>query len=280
MIPPLFRCPTCRQHTLGTEDRHFFPICSTCYRSLVPAPRLCPSCGSPSCGVELRAEESPRCSRPWILRPEIESYSARYLLLGKSYEVLKRWKIHGGILLSRRILRPSTLLQSVWEKFSPEAIVPVPQFFNRSWKMGGSRTGQIARWLSGQVSKPVCEALQMNGGNRNQREKGPRQAQLDLSSRYERRIPFTADPHLLKTFRRIILVDDFMTTGRTLSLAAKQLKHGREDLRIHVFCLGIRPGQNPMRTQIGSDLLDRERGSIPICEEENPFQSLERTGLH
>src|SRR4051812_32440819 len=97
MLSFFFRCSACHQNPLQKHDLPYFPICSSCYRSFLPAPPLCPFCGGTFCRKNSPRTSAP-CSRPWIIRPEIDSYSAHYLLVGKSYEILKRWKSQGGFL--------------------------------------------------------------------------------------------------------------------------------------------------------------------------------------
>lgn len=101
--------------------------------------------------------------------------------------------------------------------------------------MGGSRAETIAHWVSHQIQVPVKIALKKTHSFSFQK----RQAELGLKDRLENRLDFEIDLSHLTPESKVILVDDFITTGRTVSYAAKILRTWgvRE---VHVFALGIR----------------------------------------
>jgi len=231
MLSLFCRCVSCKAGMDLSTDQNSFPLCLICYQSLVTCPQLCRHCGSPLCPEYAKD----RCRRPWIHRPEIHSYSSRYLLLNPGYTVLRRWKIHQGLLFDRRVLNPNTELISTWKEFGADTVIPIPQLYLRAWKMGGSRAERIARWVATLLQLPVSRILTQPP--RSSSEK--RQAELKLAERLQSPLRFSIHPQGCGNARRVILVDDFMTSGRTLEKAASTLKRAGIE-QVHIFCLGVR----------------------------------------
>jgi predicted amidophosphoribosyltransferase len=230
----LIACISCKNRMSSELDSQSFPLCRICQRSLIRSPPLCHKCGGPHC----RQNVPPECLRPWRSEshPRIDSYSARYLLLNSGYQVLKKWKMHGGPLFDRQVLQSDDSLVTLWREEKADGVVPIPQYFHRSWKLKGCRTETIARWVSEQIQIPVIQALQFRYLSMNRRK---RQAQLGLKERLQTPSRFLANSEICLQKKRVILVDDFMTTGRTLNQAAQVLKSAGAE-SVHVFCLGLR----------------------------------------
>ncbi len=237
MLSLFTRCISCQSNLQMTTDRNYFPLCLICSESLVSCPNLCKNCGSPLCLPLGPQDPNPTCARPWISNPCINSYSARYLLINPGYSVLRKWKIHGGILFDRQVFKSNSLIQAAWQYSQAEAIIPIPQNYRRAWKMGGSRVERIAQWVGSETHCPIIRALQLPLSLNTHPRK--RQASLNLSERLESQIKFQVHSHKLQNVKRVILVDDFRTSGRTLNQAAAALKKSGLE-QIHVFCLGIR----------------------------------------
>lgn len=229
MLSFLFQCVVCKSEIHPFSERRSFPLCPICITHLVHCPPLCSSCGSPLC---LTMGE--KCSRPWIQRPQIQSYSALYLLVDPCYQILKKWKKNRGTLFDRIVLN-SNPLGNLWNAFQADAIVPIPQRFLRAWEMGGSCTERIAQWVSKETGLPLIRLLRRPFRLR----PGKRQAELKLQERLQTTFSFEVDREEARKFKRVILIDDFITTGRTIDLAAKSLKEAGTH-RIHVFCLGLK----------------------------------------
>ncbi len=241
MIHWLFKCIGCKQ---SLNELGAFPLCSICQDSLVPCPPLCKHCGSPICPTHLNEQ----CLRPWNDTSLIQSYSARYILLGHGYAVLKRWKLHRGSIFDRRILKSDPEHFVKWIDLGIEAIVPIPQRFSRSWQMRGSRSLKIAEWISSETKLPILQLLLSTPRVASIK----RQAELSLKERLENPIRFEPNLELSKNIQlpsNILLIDDFFTTGHTLRQAAQALK-SLSGSQIHVFCLGLRPALANTRAKI------------------------------
>ncbi|MFZ9594766.1 MAG: ComF family protein [Bdellovibrionia bacterium] len=247
MIPYLTQCMGCKQ----VIDRFFSVLCAICEQSLVKCPPLCASCASPLCLIQPHST----CLRPWIKRlscptSTLDSTSARYLLVGKGYEVLKNWKKRGGLFFDRKVLVSDPELISQWMNLSAQAIVPIPQTHDRSWQMGkqfaGTPVQRIARWVSIRCQIPVVPLLE----KKTRIKQAKRQAQMTFQERISNREnPFQWAQNLTTEKggsndkkdvpQSVLLVDDFMTTGQTLREAAHVLKSSGVR-QVHAFCLGAR----------------------------------------
>jgi predicted amidophosphoribosyltransferase len=229
MLPlyiPALSCVVCSE----SVTRRSFPLCPVCADGLLDCPDLCSLCGSPACPT------SSTCIRPWAQTPHIRSWAARFLLVGRGYEVLKKWKWARGPLFTRKVLRPTNELKNWLTNLQTDAIIPVPQHTARAWRLGGSPALEIAHWVASLAGGiPVLTAL--TPGNRTRRH----QAELDAVGRFGNALEFKSSVELRA--RRVLLVDDFTTTGHTLRRAAASLMQDRHErtLEIHAFCLGLRP---------------------------------------
>jgi predicted amidophosphoribosyltransferase len=242
-----FRCPCCGD----SPESRAFPFCRACLNGLRFAPRTCSDCGSLLC-----PEGS--CLRPWAALPGLRFLGASRLLTGPGYSVLKSWKKSLGPATSRRVFHELKLPGGDWD-----LIVPVPQRFVRSWRLGGCPSELIAHELSRSSGKPMLRALLAPG-------RGRPQASLSLTERTSRKLDFRVRPDLAPRLRghRLLLVDDFLTSGRTVRLAAQALL-GAGARQVSVYCLGIRPRLDPrLRQAPGTGIPGRDcPESAPPTEE-------------
>lgn len=226
----LFKCIGCRQSLEGVS----FPLCESCQGSLVDCPLLCPRCGSPRCLGQAQEQEG-RCIRPWIT-PLIRSFGARYWLIGRSYSILRKWKTSHGPMFDRQILNPDSGTRRYWNSTGAMAVIPIPQRIQRTWILGGSPAEKVATWISGETGIPRVRALEIAPRPLSKL----RQAELSLPERLALSPRFIGLPPSWAGEARALVVDDFMTSGRTLQAAAKALlKQGWSE--VHAFCLGARP---------------------------------------
>lgn len=258
-MAPLTLCPVCSS---STSFKHF-PLCGNCSRSLLISPPLCPRCSSPQC---LQSTEK-ICLRPWVRFSEIQSFHALYALTPPCYRVLRIWKLKKGPILDRKVLS-SALLHSSQIKFIKEAklqaLIPMPQRFERSWRLRGSATHALANWLYQNTGIPVLHPLEIH-----KRHSISRQAQLSGFNRISNSLCYSVNFNVLdQTPNRILLIDDFMTSGHTLRNGARTLHLAGQGgvlrnlgsssrFEIHCLCLGIRLPH----------LMHRPRGAERISEQ-------------
>ena len=227
----------------SSPDPDFFPLCKNCGQSLIPCPPLCPHCVKPNCKDSLHFSTQKE--------KLIHSHTASFLLIGRCYTVLKRWKTHHGPILDRIIFKSDRSLQNTLQNLQVKIIIPIPQRIQRSWLLGGSPAEKIARWISLRTGVPWMTVLSIDHTRANKN----RQAELSKLQRVQNKLPFQYNLESKNIPNGdILLVDDFMTTGHTLRSAAKILKSSpiapaiRE---IHAYCLGYRPAlqrlTNPLK---------------------------------
>jgi predicted amidophosphoribosyltransferase len=222
MLLSLFACAVC-----GAPGPESLSLCRICRESLVSCPPLCSGCGGPLCGDT--------CRRLWAPLAPMRSLHAAYLFLGLGHEVLKAWKFKSGPLLDRAVLKMEDGLKERLGLLGVQAVIPVPQRYDREWELKGGSARRIAAWLSRELGVPLVCAL----------EAGPtrtRQSGKTAEERYKNAPRFRAiltSPSWLEKSSPVLLVDDFTTTGHTLRSAARALSAGGWN-EIHSFCLGLK----------------------------------------
>ncbi|MBC7692126.1 MAG: ComF family protein, partial [Methylotenera sp.] len=243
-VAALFRCIHC-DASASLQD---FPFCSHCLGRLIRCPPLCRECGG------LHGHPDLECDRPWAQPPRelrIKSHQSAFLLMAESSAILKTWKKHSSWAVERKVFKMSPLLLKSLRAHDITCVVPVPQTYSRSFELGGSPAEKIAGWASRELGVPMRSLL----------EKSPevtstsRQAELGMQERLVNPLGFRlrseahAESELPPRTRvdrpgsrheRILLVDDFLTTGKTLRAAAEALL-GMNPREIHLFTLGMRP---------------------------------------
>jgi predicted amidophosphoribosyltransferase len=203
MLLWLVHCVACKG---SITDWATLPLCTSCCNCLVDCPPLCKTCGL------LCTQE---CLFPWR-KGNVDQFSARYLLMGQGYQVLKCWKIHPGPFFDRLVLKNSKELCAVFQENPPDLIIPMPQLFHRSWILKGNRAEHLAHWISNLIHVPTKPVLLL-------KTKNQRQAPLSLEQRISNQITFNIQPG--SKLKRILLVDDFRTTGRTASFKHRYWNH-------------------------------------------------------
>lgn len=240
MISVLFewmlRCIVCSEGIGSESAEKAFPLCQACHETLFPCPILCPECGGPACRAGGAIE--PNCKRPWVRSDGIDSFSGLYLLLNSEFKVLRKWKTQGGLAFDRCVLISNPQLKKTWQEFQPQAVIPIPQHFGRAWKLRGSPAERISNWVSAELGIPTLQALHPPSFSISGHVS--RQTSRSVVERFETPIRFSLRSSFQKSpLKRVILVDDFMTTGRTLTQAAVLLKSAGVE-QIQAFCLGVR----------------------------------------
>jgi predicted amidophosphoribosyltransferase len=178
------------------------PLCAACGRSCRPEAIVCTRCGRRLGGAEpLLGKGPPGLDRAWSSAPH--EGVARNLVAALKF---RRLLPVAGLMADRiQWLAPAHMLSG--------AIVPVPPAPSRLRRRGFDPAGELAAALAERLGSPTEACLARRGGRR---QVGRRRAER-LGQPPRIRATGTAP-------RSVLLVDDVLTTGATLSACAQALR--------------------------------------------------------
>ncbi len=214
--------PTCHLCHSFIPDAGKLHICPTCHDSLplVSSP-LCSICGIPFIG----AGNDHRCGACLAHPPSFDIARAYFLYEGPIRDLIHSFKYNQRTHLRK----PLALLTLEWlrEYLSdqgPHLIVPVPLHRSRLRQRGFNQAALLGRVLSRHLSLPILPDALIRTR--------PTEPQIKLSST-ERRVNVKGAFNVKKPDRiagkRILLLDDVMTTGSTINECAGVLKKAGAD---------------------------------------------------
>ena len=218
LFPP--HCPLC-DGELATTDSVGPSLCDECRRALRSDNRArCERCASPLPPLWGVVAECPRC------RGRQYRFD-RALALGAYRD---DWR-EAVLKMKRRVHEP--LVRSVgrllgeavderWPRASFRWVVPVPMHWGRRFSRGMHTAAILAEYVAQTIGVPVNSRLLCN------RRKTRKQGTLTPSDRLRNvRGAFRVSAGYDITDAHLLLVDDIMTTGATVSESARQLKRAR-----------------------------------------------------
>jgi ComF family protein len=174
-------------------------------------PPRCPLCWQP----ERRGEMCGRCVQS---RPAFAGARSLYLYQGTVREAVHALKYNHLSALAR----PMAEMMAVYleaEALPVDLVVPVPLFGRRQRLRGYNQSALLARELARLGGLPLAER-----GLARRRDTPPQARSVDAEAR-RRNVAgaFAADGRRVEG-RRVLLVDDVMTTGATLDACAQALR--------------------------------------------------------
>lgn len=193
------------------------PLCAECLRPPEPfhAEYFCQSCRTPFLNA-FPLDDQGRCA---LCRSARRGFDAAYCF-GSYVGLLREW-IH---LYKYARIKPMSdplgklLVQAVPRDESFDAIVPVPLHWLRQWRRGFNQSEVLARGLGRRLGLPVICGL---------RRVRSTQVQAGLSNTARRQNvaqAFRSRRGRSVAGKRILLIDDVMTTGSTAAACALALK--------------------------------------------------------
>ena len=227
-----FRCPVCNER--GGNGRN--DICPECLTQLelLPVKDRCPGCGGRN---DSALAVCPGCMgfprRPYKDAVAVMEYS------GAGRTLIRQMKFCNRPELARPLARLAVekLLES---GMAFDVIVPIPLHWSRLLFRSYNQTELLSSLISSATGKPMVHGLKKVRAT-------PHQSRLKKSKRQQFLKNTFAVRDRAFECKKVLLVDDVITTGATVSTAAKVLlKNGAES--VSVLCCARTPLKVKHRT--------------------------------
>jgi ComF family protein len=195
------------------------PVCAECLASAAPldADYFCAVCNTPFAN-DFPLDEHGVCAACRSGLRGFDHAASFGMYEGSLRGLIHLFKYSGMKPLARPLAGYLERTLSVDERF--DAIVPVPLYWRKRWDRGFNQADLLARHVAKRRGIPVWNAL---------RRKRPTDTQAGLTSAGRRRNvqgAFAVNKNAPLAGKKILLIDDVMTTGATASACASALKRG------------------------------------------------------
>lgn len=216
-----------------SEGSHRYMLCGDCIKSLTNDPLpSCPRCSS-SVGSGLAiASDCIRCeSSSFAFATSIRfgTYEAKFR------DAVLRMKHSNGESLAETIgLLWVDHHLAKFQALKPQIVIPVPLHYWRQWNRGYNQATALARMVAGSLNVPM-----QSRWLRRIRNTLPQTAQSASARRENVKDAFKLSRFAQVKGKRVLLIDDVLTTGATADAAAKALRDGGST-RIDVAILSRR----------------------------------------
>ena len=220
-LASIFLSAECRvcEEVLTRASR--LPICEECLASFEPLTRqICDVCGVPLpafAGASVQPRFCPPCQNRTYAFDRVRSFALYDRALVKAILLLKFERIDPlGSWFAGRL---AELIERDPERLGADVVVPVPLHRVREKERGYNQAELLAKPLAKRLKLPCQPVLLVRTRPR------PDKRMLSLDERWESvRGAFATRPGSQVDNRRVLLVDDVLTTGATLDACARALR--------------------------------------------------------
>jgi ComF family protein len=223
LSPP--RCEACQKII---DDDH--ELCEDCEKSLQTlSPSHCEICALPFNGAELSKHCCVNCLKD---PPSFNKVHALYEFEGSLPELLRAGKFGKRLKIYHLLAQRGALyFRKVVEEFQPHYLVPMPLSWRRRWVRGFNQSYLLAKYLVNKEDEKYSILL------RTKRKHTPPQAQRSREERLRalKGVFSLINPEKVKD-KKLLLIDDIMTTGATVQALSKEFKKaGAAEIRVFVI---------------------------------------------
>lgn len=218
-----FRCFDCEQSLAIAAHG----VCSRCVKHIVQTP-YCGGCGSPLLEDSLRCGNCQKDEPKWQRLVRVSAYQPP--LSAWIHRFKFQHQYWWDLPLARLLLLAVKRAQRVHQLALPQAILPVPLFYQRHWRRGFNQAELIAAHLAKWLAIPLdCASLERICATQSQRELSAAERRRNLKG------AFAYQPAL--PYQRVAIVDDVVTTGSTLNAICLELKkQGVQEIQVWALC--------------------------------------------
>ena len=225
LFPPV--CPLCNEHWINDDDNisSMDEFCQNCVQKLkCEYENFCLKCGLPI-GKEVNSPDCKTCRGRTIHYDHLLFVNEYKTYIG---ELVVNFKYGKDKLLAHFLGK--MISKKIKDKYSDvEVVVPVPMFWLKKLKRGFNQAEMLGLEIAHDLHKPLITNILKRS------KIGANQAGQSRTTRYKgvNDLYFVNE---VVPFKKVLLIDDVVTTGSTLSECAKLLKASGVE---RVYCAAI-----------------------------------------
>lgn len=209
-------------------------------------PFTCPGCGDASHEIVCNPCRSSFRRNDELIAPNKEGVRGCFPIFysfSTTHKILNYWKNHGGHELRKILFTPTPDLKNRLLNTNIDLIVPIPQHEERSMKRGHASAFEVAKFFSRELGIQIEPELLILKPFHTTAIK---QAYLSEWERKHSENPFQLNTKKMNMIlknqtQKILIIDDFITSGSTLDKAANALLSSNFNLEIYAASLGWMP---------------------------------------
>ncbi len=179
-----------------------------------------------------------------MLQPQVEFIRGIFpvfIAFSTTHQILTYWKDYSGAELKKLLFSPTSELTKLLLQKNFDLVIPIPQHADRSMKRGHASAFEVAQFFAELLNINIDRSIKLKEVT------GIKQANLNEWERRHSENPFIWDTNELplrcsdSKIIKILIVDDFITTGSTLEKAANVILEKIPNAEIYAASLGWKP---------------------------------------